>query len=84
MRRCLPLLSALLLPTLLAGCPASTCDTGSDECDTTDADADGYGANVDCDDADGSVNPGATEVCDDGVDNDCDLFYDGDDSDCGG
>jgi hypothetical protein len=26
----------------------------------------------DCDDTDTSVNPGATEVCDDGIDNDCD------------
>ncbi len=26
----------------------------------------------DCDDSDASVNPGATEVCDDGLDNDCD------------
>jgi hypothetical protein len=27
---------------------------------------------VDCDDTDPAVNPGATEVCEDGVDNDCD------------
>jgi hypothetical protein len=33
----------------------------------------GYVAdNSDCDDADAEVNPGATEVCDDGVDSDCD------------
>ncbi|MFO7962810.1 MAG: MopE-related protein [Desulfobacterales bacterium] len=28
--------------------------------------------NTDCDDTDASVNPGAAEVCDDGIDNDCD------------
>jgi hypothetical protein len=34
--------------------------------------------NTDCDDADATSNPGATEVCDDGADNDCD----GDDNGC--
>jgi hypothetical protein len=34
---------------------------------------DGYVAKAgDCDDADDAVHPGATEVCDDGKDNDCD------------
>ncbi len=52
-----------------------------------DADGDGYGDDAaaactaaegfvdvggDCDDADGAVHPGATEVCNDGADNDCD------------
>ena len=31
---------------------------------------------TDCDDADGSVNPGQVEVCGDGVDNDCDRSID--------
>ena len=35
-----------------------------------DEDGDGYLAVDDCDDTEGAVNPGATEVCD-GVDNDC-------------
>ncbi len=55
-----------------------------------DADGDGHGGALlgvscedpsgsvgsadDCDDANGSVFPGAGEVCDDGVDNDCDGF----------
>ncbi len=41
-----------------------------------DADGDGYASDQDggddCDDTDPNVNPGATEVCGDGVDNDCD------------
>ncbi len=36
-----------------------------------DADGDGWWAGSDCDDSNGSIFPGATEVCD-GVDNDCD------------
>ncbi len=45
-------------------------DTDTDS-DTDDADGDGYRSFVDCDDADPAVNPGADEVCGDGVDNDC-------------
>ena len=37
-----------------------------------DGDGDGHRAGVDCDDADPTVRPGAYEVCDDGVDQDCD------------
>ncbi len=47
----------------------------SDDPRCVDADGDGYYAGCpagnDCHDADPSVNPGATEVCDDNVDNDC-------------
>ena len=38
--------------------------------DADDADADGYTADVDCDDSDPGVNPGADEVCD-AIDNNC-------------
>ena len=42
----------------------------------TDADADGYAAEVDdCNDNDAAINPGATEVID-GVDNNCDSVID--------
>jgi hypothetical protein len=37
-----------------------------------DADGDGYDSSVDCDDLDDMVNPGATEVPGDGVDQNCD------------
>jgi len=36
----------------------------------------------DCDDANASINPGAAEVCDDLMDNDCDGDTDCEDSDC--
>ena len=54
-----------------------------------DADGDGWVENDnecvpggDCNDGDASVNPRAMEVCDDGIDNDCDELVDCDDTDC--
>jgi len=57
-----------------------------------DGDEDGWPLCNDCDDADASVNPGVTDFCGDGIDNDCsgeaddkDLDNDGDlDTACGG
>jgi hypothetical protein len=40
-----------------------------------DLDADGFGCDLDCDDGDASVHPGADELCD-GRDNDCDGSVD--------
>ena len=57
-------------------------------CTCLDNDADGYfaesecGTEVDCDDDDSAVNPGAVEICDDGMDNDCDGDRDCNDGDC--
>jgi len=55
------------------GMPTATGDTGL----SVDADLDGFSVgDGDCDDADEDVNPGAPEVCEDRVDNDCDGLYD--------
>ena len=52
---------------------------GSDGVGTepVDADADGYTSDIDCDDNNAAVRPGAEEVCD-GIDNDCDEDVDED------
>ena len=63
------------------------CNGIDDDCDGTvdegfDADGDGYktcGDEPDCDDSDPNVHPGAVEICEDGIDNDCS----GGDAECG-
>ncbi|MBY0370225.1 hypothetical protein K2X33_06025 [bacterium] len=47
-----------------------------------DADGDGYDYQDECDDDDASVNPAAAEICNDGIDNNCDGDQDCDDSTC--
>jgi hypothetical protein len=41
-------------------------------CASPDVDGDGFASDVDCNDADPAINPGAAEVCQDAVDNNCD------------
>ena len=59
------------------------CDGAKDGYDPdTDGDGDGYSAcapiaaNVDCDDTKADIYPGGTELCGDGIDNDCDGAVD--------
>ncbi len=64
------LLDVALLP---GSCPDSDSDTyQNDLC-----------GGLDCNDDDPALNPDATEVCDDGLDNDCDGRIDSDDDECG-
>jgi hypothetical protein len=50
--------------------------------DGSDVDGDGYLSSEECDDGDASINPGATEVCGNAVDEDCDDETD-DEDECG-
>ena len=65
------------------------CDGADNDCDgvvpVDEADDDGDGWMVcegDCDDSASQVNPAAAEACENGIDDDCDGFADGDDPDC--
>jgi hypothetical protein len=62
--------------------PADDDTTADDDDVVPDQDGDGYSEQPDCDDSDPDINPGATEICDDGVDNDCDGQTDEQDEEC--
>lgn len=74
-------------------CSNGACIEEKEPTECTDEDNDGYVAKgtdfsqcsatgLDCDDMDPDVNPGATEICDDAIDNDCDGDIDTGDNDC--
>jgi subtilisin-like proprotein convertase family protein len=65
-----------------AACGGPDCDDGDASINpSVDVDGDTFNACEDCDDTDATVNPLAVEVCNDGVDNDCDGSDDGEDDD---
>ncbi len=75
--------------TSVADCPANlSCSKPAFEdlpdvgtCSCEDGDGDGSCKDVDCDDSNASVYPGAYEMCNDAIDNDCDgLINEGCDS----
>ncbi len=83
---------ALFLAAALAACGPST-STGDDDGDggpnadagplDIDDDNDGYTENEgDCDDGNPAIGPSVTEVCDNGVDDNCDGSLDAEDYDC--
>ncbi|MDP2305821.1 MAG: putative metal-binding motif-containing protein, partial [Pseudomonadota bacterium] len=71
------LLTLSLASVLFTGCRKEEVDVKDDPpvVNLVDADGDGFDEESDCDDADASAHPDATEVCD-GVDNNCDGVVD--------
>ena len=77
MDKLITLFFAAILTASMAALPAHAAKP-------VDNDHDGYKSNVDCDDNNPAVNPGAAEICDNGIDDDCDGAIDTADPDCGG
>lgn len=67
----------VVTPIVLAACYGVPQDS---DWSKADEDGDGYTFETDCDDEDAAVNPDATEVCDDAIDNNCDGLTDTEDT----
>ena len=91
--RVMTAIGAVMTPMVLAACYGQvdvdpywdSGDSGDTSGDQVDVDGDGFMSADDCDDANPEVNPEATEICDDKIDNDCDTLTDAKDvDDCSG
>ena len=49
----------------------ATINPGANNCTLIDADGDGFDNTTDCNDSNAAINPAATEICGDGLDNNC-------------
>jgi hypothetical protein len=67
---------ALMAASWLIDCGA---EPNNPACVPLDIDGDGYDVSIDCNDNDPNISPGKSEVCGNGIDDDCDGLIDGDD-----
>ena len=70
---------ALIAASWLVDCRA---EPNNPACIPLDIDGDGYDVSIDCNDNDANISPGTREVCDNGIDDDCDGLVDGNDPNC--
>ncbi len=82
MKHLLGHLTVLLIPLTLVAGQGCIPHTSSETVESTDQDGDGYAPDDgDCDDHDPDVRPGIREICDNGIDDNCNGYVDGEEPD---